>query len=372
MECLQAEELSEAAAYSQLIPALMAIADRFEELYASASSSTDLVQLLRSLVPLSKPLLNLTECCAGSLSESPQEGHLACMISAALHCVNRARKPQYAAALQQLRSCVPLYLAILVPSLRQLPLPGEAGSSVKAWYPVLELLGTLIGKPELSDAAQLALTSGPSDNPLGQQLVTRLLPFLRSMTDSMALQQPTTDASCQGDPSTEHGAKPEQFLLSCFTAAVLMVAQLPVHAQAAMAAGPAWLQVLQALVCLLGRLQQQQQQQQRRQQQQQHQQQQQVGASCAAEAVYFLLVPALELLDFTVQCQCRLLLACNTAVPAGQQPPPQQLEQRCLAVSLAAWQAAEAVPAISALLVAPGLGYRQPSLLSLVVFASRS
>lgn len=47
MECLQAEELSEAAAYSQLIPALMAIADRFEELYASASSSTDLVQLLR-------------------------------------------------------------------------------------------------------------------------------------------------------------------------------------------------------------------------------------------------------------------------------------------------------------------------------------
>lgn len=161
-------------------------------------------------MPLSRPLVNLTECCAGSLSESPQEGHLACMIvvamaaaanavhvglekqeqlpavsqlsneefaqllnwvgymfsahaglmrnallgssevgasptcgwasaesarsalvsmadlvqSAALHCVNRARKPQYAAALQQLRSCVPLYLAILVPSLRQLPLPG--------------------------------------------------------------------------------------------------------------------------------------------------------------------------------------------------------------------------------------------------------
>ena len=43
---------------------------------------------------------------------------------AVLHCIERAQLPPYAAAVQQLRRCVPQFLASLVPWLGQLPLPG--------------------------------------------------------------------------------------------------------------------------------------------------------------------------------------------------------------------------------------------------------
>ncbi|KAL4433215.1 hypothetical protein ABPG77_003263, partial [Micractinium sp. CCAP 211/92] len=424
---LQAEELSDAV-LNQLLPTFLALTDRLEELSASTSSSPDLVQLLRSLVPLGKPLAALAERCRDSLSDtsprafrhcravlamartahvlpsglerqeqlpaasrlSTQElaqllDWLAAMFPAcaalmshgllgssgdgaspafswaptdvawfaivwtarnvqpaASHCIKHARKPQYAAALQQLRRCVPLYLASLVPSLAQLPPPGQPDSDLQAYWHLFLLLSTLIQEPELAESAKLALASGPADNPLGQQLATNLLPFVRGLADSVQLQPPTTDVGQQGSAASEN-SEDEQGLVLCLKGTVSIFGTVQPHAQAAMAAGPAWLEAMQALVSMLGRLMQQQKQQQ----------QQQAGASSAAENACMLLDMTLAMLDLILLCQCELFVACDASARAGQQPPQPQLEQRCLAVSLAAWQATEAAPAVAALLEAP-------------------
>ncbi len=214
---------------------------------------------------------------------------------------------------------------------------GQPGSNLEAHWNLFSLLSTLIQEPELEESAQLALASGPADNPYGQQLAARLLPVVRGLADSMQLQPPTTDAGHQDAAASSAREKLEWLLVICLKRTASMFGYIQPQAQAAMAAGPAWLQMLRALVSMLSRLMQKQQQQQ------QHREQHAINA-CE------LLELTLGLLDFTMLCHCNLLLACDTTVPAGRQPPRQQLEQRCLAVSLAAWQTTEAVPAIAALM----------------------
>ncbi len=220
---------------------------------------------------------------------------------------------------------------------------GQPDGSFEARRSQLRLLSALIAEPELAESAQPALASGPSGHPLGQQLASRMLSFLRSLADSTPLQLTAEATERQGDAAPNEITAPEKAQVVCFNFVLDIFQHMQEHAEAALAAGPAYLQALQALRRMLGRLQQQQQQQQ-----------QAAVASFAAQSANLLLCLTMSLQHLAMLSHTKALLGCDASTAEGQQPPRQQLKQRCLGLSLAVWQTTEAVPAISALMDALG------------------
>ncbi|KAL4448352.1 hypothetical protein ABPG75_005571 [Micractinium tetrahymenae] len=243
------------------------------------------------------------------------------------HCCGRAGQSLYSAALQQVQRSVPLFLGCLVPGLYRGAEPGRATFSAEQWKGVFNLLLTLLDTPQLHQAAGAALASGPPTSPLGQQLASAVLRFLRRLAD----QGPWVPSPARGDSQS---AEEKCWALSV---GVLGTKLLSVYVHGAVTAGPAALQLQRALTAMLGQLRQQLRGNGAAERLRTHR----TVLAAAGGTLQMLLHIHMEGLD-------TLLDARHSSGMQG--PRRQRVEQLCLSAALSCFQAAEAVPHMAAAL----------------------
>lgn len=206
-------------------------------------------------------------------------------------------------------------------------LAGRPSVRAQQWFAVLALLLTLLRSPQLQQAVQDALSAGPRTCPLGQQLATAVILFLRRLADH----GPWLPCLLAWDGRSVE----EHCWLRCLC--VLATKPLVSHCSSAVTSGPAALQLHRALVGMLGRLRQQ------------------LQGSAAVEqllvhhAAFFTGVSTLgALLYIQLAGLDRLLDVEEGAIVPGQ--TRQRAPHLCLSASLSCFQAAGAVPDVVAAL----------------------
>ncbi|KAL4448335.1 hypothetical protein ABPG75_005554 [Micractinium tetrahymenae] len=228
------------------------------------------------------------------------------------HCSVRASQLLYSTALQRAAPA---------------GLPGRPTFSPEQWKGVFNLLLTLLNTSQLQQAAEAALASGPPASPLGQQLASAVLRFLRRLTD----QGPWVPSPAAGDSQSPD----ERCWTSCVS--ILGAKVLSLHVHSTVTGGPTALQLQRALAAMLGLLRQQLQGDGAAERLQTHR----TVLAAAGGTLQMLLHIHIDSLD-------TLLDARHSGGMQG--PRRQRVEQLCLSAALSCFQAAEAVPHTAAAL----------------------